>query len=63
MWAETRGEWPAEAAVLYPFTGSEYAVRIDEETCRTVAADSVAVVKRLEDRVTADASAVPSVAG
>jgi CRISPR/Cas system-associated exonuclease Cas4 (RecB family) len=59
MWRDTRGEWPAEAVVVYPFTGVEYAVTIDAQTCERVAAEAVSVVRVLAEQRNAERLGTP----
>jgi hypothetical protein len=48
MWHDTTGEWPAEALLVYPFTGTVHEVRIDEPTCETVATESASHILDLQ---------------
>lgn len=49
MWHETRGEWPVEAAVVYPFTGKVYAVDVEPAACERVATESRALVETFRE--------------
>jgi hypothetical protein len=59
MYQDTRGSWPVAAHVVYPLAGKAHTVSIDPERCRTVAAESTAVVERLNSDGTASALAEP----
>src|SRR5207245_5848574 len=47
MWHDTRGEWAAEAQVVYPLVPFVHNVVIDEATCRKVALESAELVDAL----------------
>lgn len=36
LWHETFGEWPAEAYIVYPFTGATHKVAVDPAICLQV---------------------------
>jgi PD-(D/E)XK nuclease superfamily protein len=58
LWWDTRGEWPIDAEVIYPFTATSHTVSVTPETCRKVEADarslmeSVRQSQRIEDLAT-----------
>jgi len=47
LWHDQRGEWPVEAAVVYPLVPFVHPVSIDVNTCREVARDSALQIDRL----------------
>jgi PD-(D/E)XK nuclease superfamily protein len=59
MWYETFGEWPVEAAVVYPFTGAIYSVSVDPETCLRVGNEARLLIKQLQEGIPAEQLATP----
>ncbi len=49
LWYETTGEWPVEGQVFYPMKGTFYQVPIEEDICRQVVAEAVALIHELEE--------------
>lgn len=47
LWHDETGEWPVEAAVVYPLVPFVHPVRVDSETCREVALDAAMQIDRL----------------
>lgn len=48
LWNETRGEWPAEAEVIYPFTGTTYRIDIDPVACLALVAECRTFIQELQ---------------
>lgn len=59
LWHDTRGEWPAEAVVIYPFTGARFPVSVDPAVCRRVVAEARELVRQFESPRAAEALATP----
>jgi len=59
LWYETFGEWPEEAAVIYPFTGAMHRVSVDPETCRRVADEARMLINQLQEGLPAEQLATP----
>ena len=49
LWFETTGEWPVEGQVFYPLKGTFYQVPLDQEICRQVFAESVALINQIKN--------------
>ena len=48
LWHETRGEWPHEAVVVYPFTGLTHRVSVDPMTCVRVGDESRRLIASIQ---------------
>ncbi|PKO16703.1 MAG: hypothetical protein CVU39_07720 [Chloroflexi bacterium HGW-Chloroflexi-10] len=59
MWNKTRNEWPTEAHVLYPLTGSVHRVPISEEICQQIYKDTVLLITQVEEASTRSELAIP----
>ncbi len=59
LWYETFGEWPAEAIVVYPFTGAMHRVSVDPETCQRVGDEARLLIKQLQEGLPAEQLATP----
>lgn len=59
MWHETRDEWPVDAQVCYPLTGSTHSVSVEREICNQVAEDARVLVSRLENTLSRSDLATP----
>ncbi len=59
LWYETFGEWPAEASVVYPFTGSMYKVSVDPETCQRIGDEARMFIQKVYGGFTAEQLASP----
>jgi CRISPR/Cas system-associated exonuclease Cas4 (RecB family) len=59
LWYETFGEWPVEAAVVYPFTGTMHRVSVDPETCLRVGNEARMLIKQLQEGLPAEQLATP----
>jgi PD-(D/E)XK nuclease superfamily len=59
LWHETFGEWPAEALVVYPFTGATHKVAVDPEICRQVGFEARQVAQKLQEGLSAELLASP----
>jgi len=59
LWYETFGEWPTEALVVYPFTGTAHKVAIDPAICQQVGQEARLIAERLQEGVHAEQLASP----
>jgi CRISPR/Cas system-associated exonuclease Cas4 (RecB family) len=59
LWYETFGEWPAEAAVVYPLTGTMHKVSVDPVLCQRVANEARLLIKQLQEDIPAEQLAAP----
>jgi hypothetical protein len=59
LWQETRGEWPVEAVVIYPFTNTSYNVSIDPIVCQQVEGEARSIIARLQKALAAEQLATP----
>ena len=59
LWYETFGEWPAEAAVVYPLTGTMHRVSVDPVLCQRVANEARLLIKQLQEDIPAEQLATP----
>ncbi len=59
LWYETFGEWPEEAAVIYPFTGAMHRVSVDPETCQRVGNEARMFINQLQEGLQAEQLATP----
>lgn len=60
LWYETFGEWPVEALVVYPLTGTVHKVGIDPATCQQVGQEAHLIAKRLQEGLRVEQLASPS---
>jgi hypothetical protein len=51
MWYQTRGVWPVEGQIIYPFTGRVHAISVEPQRCQEVAAEARQVVGQLAEGV------------
>ncbi|MFW6116231.1 MAG: PD-(D/E)XK nuclease family protein [bacterium] len=49
LWHESRGLWPTEAYVAYPFTATTHPVEVEPEMCSRVAKESKQIIEQFED--------------
>ncbi len=59
LWHETFGEWPAEAFVVYPFTGVTHKVAVDPAICLQVGHDARQIAQKLHEGLSAEHLASP----
>ncbi len=59
LWYETFGEWPTEALVIYPFTGTAHTVSVDPAICEQIGQEARQMVERLQIDVYAEQFASP----
>ena len=52
-------EWPAEAAVVYPLTGTMHRVSVDPVLCQRVANEARRLIKQLQEDIPAEQLATP----
>jgi hypothetical protein len=48
LWHETRGEWPSEAIIVYPFTGLTHRISVDPMTCTSVGEESRRLIAHIQ---------------
>lgn len=59
MWRDTRGEWPVEAILVYPFKASTHTVSVSPDLCTRVAAESVALVTKVQTQASVQQLGTP----
>ncbi len=59
LWYETFGEWPTEALVIYPFTGTAHTVAVDPAICQQVGQEARLIAETLQEDVRAEQLASP----
>jgi RecB family exonuclease len=59
LWHETFGEWPAEALVVYPFTGTTYKIAVDPGICQKVGQEARQVAQKPQESSSAERLASP----
>jgi RecB family exonuclease len=59
LWYETFGEWPTEALVIYPFTGTAHKVVVDPAICQQVGQEARLIVEKLQEDLHAEQLASP----
>jgi RecB family exonuclease len=59
LWYETFGEWPTEALVIYPFTGTTHKVAVDPAICQQVGQEARLIAEQLQEDVRAEQLASP----
>jgi len=59
LWHETFGEWPAEALVVYPFTGATHKVAVNPGICLQVGYEARQIVQKLQEGLSAEHLASP----
>ncbi len=59
LWHETRGEWPNEAIVVYPFTGLTHHISVDPMTCTSIGEESRRLIAHIQTIQAAERLATP----
>ena len=59
LWHETRGEWPVEAIVVYPFTGTVHQVSVKSADCERIVSESRTLIASLQKEHSVDRLAMP----
>lgn len=61
LWHETRGQWPVEAILVYPFTATRHVVQIDPAVCLRVAEEYRELITHIQEERNTGRLATPGV--